>query len=125
MDRPESGDSEARPLTRRELRAAAAENAEAATAGPPTVPAASPEAAAEPAPLGEGGGQVVSLDLGKNPAEVVKYTVGWSNGTIIIRRGDLDGDTIVEDKLQSDSPHVMLVATQDATLLAPPQLNRQ
>ena len=75
--------------------------------------------------LGEGGGQVVSLDLGKNPAEVVKYTVGWSNGTIIIRRGDLDGDTIVEDKLQSDSPHVMLVATQDATLLAPPQLNRQ
>jgi len=67
---------------------------------------------------------VVSLDLGKKTDEVVKYTVGWSQGTVTVRRGDIDGEVITEDKLQGDPPHVMLVATQEATLLAPPRQNR-
>jgi len=75
--------------------------------------------------LGEGGGQMITLDLGKTSDEVVKYTVGWSNQTIVVRRGDLDGEAFVEDKLDGDPPHVMLIATQEATLLSPPKLNRQ
>lgn len=75
--------------------------------------------------IGQGGGQSVSLDLGAKSDDVVKYTVGWGNGTITVRRGDLDADTFIEDRLQSDAPHVMLVATQEAVLLSPPRLNRQ
>ena len=75
--------------------------------------------------LGEGGGQVVSLDLGQTSGDVVKYTVAWGGGMLTVRRGDVDGEAFFEDKLQGDAPQVMLVATQEATLLAPPKLNRQ
>jgi signal recognition particle receptor subunit beta len=75
--------------------------------------------------IGEGGGQVATLDLGKSSAEAVKYTVGWANGVITVRRGDIDGEVFFEDKLQGDPPHVLLMATQEATLLSPPKLNRQ
>lgn len=75
--------------------------------------------------IGEGGGQVVALDLGKKPEDVVKYTVGWSGGRLTVRRGDADGDVFIEDKLNGDPPHVMLVATTEAVITSTPRLNRQ
>jgi len=75
--------------------------------------------------LGEGGGQVVTLDLGRDAEQTVKYTVSWTGGVVQVRKGDPTDDVIVEDRLQGDPPHVMIVAQQEATFVSTPRLNRQ
>ncbi|MBA3684131.1 MAG: protein kinase, partial [Planctomycetes bacterium] len=73
--------------------------------------------------LGQGGGRSVTLDLGGRPDAVVKYTIGWSGGMATVRNAN--GEVIIEDKLDAPPTHVMIVATQEATIISTPKLNRQ
>jgi hypothetical protein len=75
--------------------------------------------------INEGGGQVLTVDLGPNADTPVTYTVSCASKTITVRSGGPDGEPIAEDKLQGDPPHVMIIARQEAVITSTPRLNRQ
>ncbi len=75
--------------------------------------------------MNEGGGQVVSLDLGATPTDAVTYTISVGGNRAWVRRGGPDGEEFISDTLRGDPPHVMIIAQNEAILTTTPRLNRQ